>query len=89
MNGKIDRLKIIEQAEKYVRAGRLKEAIAEYERLLEDDPADVSINNLVGDLYVRLGQNDRAIKAFEKVADEYEKRSLSSQALAILKKFAA
>jgi tetratricopeptide (TPR) repeat protein len=86
MNGKIDRLKIIEQAEKYVRAGRLKEAIAEYERLLEDDPADVSINNLVGDLYVRLGQNDRAIKAFEKVADEYEKRSLSSQALAILKK---
>jgi tetratricopeptide (TPR) repeat protein len=86
MNGKIDRLKIIEQAEKYVRAGRLKEAIAEYERLLEDDPADVSLNNLVGDLYVRLGQNDKAIKAFEKVADEYEKRSLSSQALAILKK---
>ena len=86
MNGKIDRLKIIEQAEKYVRAGRLKEAIAEYEKLLEDDPSDVSINNLVGDLYVRLGQNDKAIKAFEKVADEYEKRSLSSQALAILKK---
>lgn len=86
MNGKIDRLKIIEQAEKYVRAGRLKEAIAEYERLLEDDLADVSINNLVGDLYVRLGQDDKAIKAFEKVADEYEKRSLSSQALAILKK---
>ncbi len=86
MNGKIDRLKIIEQAERYVRAGRLKEAIAEYEKLLEDDPADVSINNLVGDLYVRLGQNDKAIKAFEKVADEYEKRSLNSQALAILKK---
>nr|HUM34999.1 tetratricopeptide repeat protein [Candidatus Saccharicenans sp.] len=86
MNGKIDRLKIIEQAEKYVRAGRLKEAIAEYEKLLEDDPSDVSINNLVGDLYVRLGQNDKAIKAFEKVADEYEKRSLNSQALAILKK---
>ncbi|HNS06195.1 MAG TPA: tetratricopeptide repeat protein, partial [Candidatus Saccharicenans sp.] len=80
------RLKIIEQAEKYVRAGRLKEAIAEYEKLLEDDPSDVSINNLVGDLYVRLGQNDKAIKAFEKVADEYEKRSLSSQSLAILKK---
>ncbi|HOE13969.1 MAG TPA: tetratricopeptide repeat protein [Candidatus Saccharicenans sp.] len=86
MNGKIDRLKIIEQAEKYVRAGRLKEAIAEYEKLLEDDPSDVSINNLVGDLYVRLGQNDKAIKAFEKVATEYEKRSLNSQALAILKK---
>ncbi|MDD8021180.1 MAG: tetratricopeptide repeat protein [Acidobacteriota bacterium] len=86
MNGKIDRLKIIEQAEKYVRAGRLKEAITEYERLLEDDPSDVSINNIVGDLYVRLGQEDKAIKAFEKVAEEYERRSLNSQALAILKK---
>lgn len=86
MNGKIDRLKIIEQAEKYVRLGKLKEAIQEYEKLIEDDPSDVSINNIVGDLYVRLGQYDKAIKAFERVANEYEKKSLYSQALAILKK---
>lgn len=86
MNGKIDRLKIIEQAEKYVRLGKLKEAIQEYEKLIEDDPSDVSINNIVGDLYVRLGQYERAIKAFERVANEYEKKSLYSQALAILKK---
>lgn len=86
MNGKIDRLKIIEQAEKYVRLGKLKEAILEYEKLIEDDPSDVSINNIVGDLYVRLGQYDKAIKAFERVANEYEKKSLYSQALAILKK---
>lgn len=86
MNGKIDRLKIIEQAEKYVRLGKLKEAIQEYEKLIEDDPSDVSINNIVGDLYVRLGQYDKAIKAFERVANEYEKKSLYSQALAIIKK---
>lgn len=86
MNGRIDRLKIIDQAEKYVRAGKLKEAILEYEKLLEDDASDVGINNIVGDLYVRLGQTDRAIKSFEKVANEYEKRSQYSQALAILKK---
>jgi tetratricopeptide (TPR) repeat protein len=86
MNGKVDRLKVIEQAERYVRAGKLKEAVIEYEKLLDDDPADVSVNNIVGDLYVRLGQTDRAIKAFEKVAAEYEKKNLYSQALAILKK---
>lgn len=86
MNGKIDRLKIIEQAEKYVRLGKLKEAIQEYEKLIEDDPSDVSVNNIVGDLYVRLGQTDRAITAFERVANEYEKKSLYSQALAIIKK---
>jgi len=86
MNGKLDRVKIIEQAERYVRAGKIKEAIIEYEKLLEDDPADVSINNIVGDLYVRLGQSERAIKSFEKVASEYERKSQYSQALAILKK---
>jgi len=86
MNGKIDRLKIIEQAEKYVRLGKLKEAIQEYEKLIDDDPSDVSINNIVGDLYVRLGHNERAIKSFERVANEYEKKSLYSQALAIIKK---
>ncbi|MGB9892781.1 MAG: tetratricopeptide repeat protein [Candidatus Saccharicenans sp.] len=86
MNGKVDRLKVIEQAEKYVRAGKIREAIIEYEKLLEDDPSDVSVNNIVGDLYVRLGQIEKAIRAFEKVAAEYEKKSQYSQALAILKK---
>ncbi|HEK86557.1 MAG: tetratricopeptide repeat protein [Candidatus Saccharicenans sp.] len=86
MNGRVDRLKVIEQAERYVRAGKIREAILEYEKLLEDDPSDVGINNIVGDLYVRLGQTDRAIRSFEKVAAEYEKRSQYSQALAILKK---
>ncbi len=86
MNGKFDRIKIIEQAERLVRAGKLREAITEYEKLLDEDPADVSINNIVGDLYVRLGQTERAIKSFEKVAAEYEKKTQYSQALAILKK---
>ncbi|MGQ9801944.1 MAG: tetratricopeptide repeat protein [Candidatus Saccharicenans sp.] len=86
MNGKYDRIKIIEQAERFVRAGKIREAIIEYEKLLEEDPTDVSINNIVGDLYVRLGQTERAIRAFEKVAAEYEKKTQFSQALAILKK---
>jgi tetratricopeptide (TPR) repeat protein len=86
MNGKLDRIKIIEQAEKYVRAGKMREAIAEYEKLLDDDPSDVSVNNIVGDLYVGLGQSERAIRAFERVAAEYEKKSQYSQALAIQKK---
>lgn len=86
MNGKYNRIKIIEQADKLVRVGKLHEAINEYEKLLEEDPTDVSINNIVGDLYVRLGQTERAIRAFEKVALEYEKKTQYSQALAILKK---
>ena len=86
MSARADRVKVIEQAEKYVRGGRVREAIAEYEKLALADPQDVGTLNIIGDLYIRVGQNDRAVHFFLKVADEYERRGLYSQALAICKK---
>jgi tetratricopeptide (TPR) repeat protein len=86
MNGRIDRVRVVESAEKHVKAGKLKEAIAEYEKLLSGDPQDFAISNIIGDLYVRLGQNDKAAASFKDVAAEYEKRGLYSQALAVFKK---
>lgn len=86
MTVRTDRIRIIEQAEKFVRTGRVREAIAEYEKLALADPQDVGTLNIIGDLYIRVGQNDRAIRSFQRVAEEYERRGLFSQALAICKK---
>ncbi|MCX6572118.1 MAG: tetratricopeptide repeat protein [Candidatus Aminicenantes bacterium] len=86
MSARSDRVKIIEQAEKHVRAGRVKDAITEYEKLALTDPQDVGTLNIIGDLYIRLRHNDRAVVFFLKVAEEYERRGLFSQALAIYKK---
>jgi len=86
MSGRIDRIRTIEQAERFVKAGKIKEAIAEYERLVGTDPQDVGTLNIIGDLYMRLNMADRAVRSFLKVAEEYEKRGLFSQALAIYKK---
>ncbi|MBE3131056.1 MAG: hypothetical protein IMZ54_10130, partial [Acidobacteria bacterium] len=86
MSARSDRVKVIEQAEKHVRAGRVKDAIAEYEKLALTDPQDVGTLNIIGDLYIRLRNNDRAVGFFLKVAEEYERRGLFSQALAIYKK---
>src|SRR5512136_1963148 len=86
MSARSDRVRIVEQAEKFVRAGRIREAIAEYEKLASGDTQDVGTLNIIGDLYIRVGQNDRAIRSFQKVAEEYERRGLFSQALAICKK---
>jgi len=86
MSARSDRVKVIEQAEKYVRAGRVKDAISEYEKLALTDPQDVGTLNIIGDLYIRLHHNDRAVGFFLKVAEEYERRGLFSQALAIYKK---
>ena len=86
MNPKIDRMKVMELAEKHVRAGRLEDAIAEYRKLLEGEALDLSINNTIGDLYVQLNQPDRAVAAFKVAAGDYESRGQYSQALAIYKK---
>jgi tetratricopeptide (TPR) repeat protein len=86
MSARSDRVRVIEQAERFVRTGRIKEAIVEYEKLALGDPQDVGTVNIIGDLYIRLGQNDRAIRSFQRVAEEYERRGLFSQALAICKK---
>jgi len=86
MNEKFDKAKILELAERQVKAGRTEEAIAEYKKLLAGDSPDLSINNIIGDLYVQLGRKEEAIRSFQTVASYYESRSYFSQALAIYKK---
>jgi tetratricopeptide (TPR) repeat protein len=86
MSEKGDRIKIIEAAEKKVKAGKHQEAIAEYRKLLLGSGADVPINNIIGDLYVQLGQVDAAVKIFQSNMAYLEKKGAYSQALAICKK---
>jgi len=86
MSEKGERIRIIEAAEKKVKAGKLQEAIAEYRKLLLGSGADVPINNIIGDLYVQLGQVDAAIKIFQSNIAYLEKKGAYSQALAICKK---
>jgi tetratricopeptide (TPR) repeat protein len=86
MSEKGERIRIIEAAEKKVKSGKLQEAIAEYRKLLQGGGPDVPINNIIGDLYVQLGQIDAAIKIFQANIAYLEKKGAYSQALAICKK---
>jgi tetratricopeptide (TPR) repeat protein len=86
MNERIDKARIIDLAERQVKAGRIEEAIAEYEKLLQGDTPDVSTNNIIGDLYAQIGRTDEAIRAFQAVASHYESKGYHSQALALYKK---
>ena len=56
--------KVLAAAEKFVQQGKLQNAIAEYEKVLKADPKDLTVNNTVGDLYSRLGDNDKAVECF-------------------------
>jgi tetratricopeptide (TPR) repeat protein len=80
------RAKILEAAEDHVRSGRLKEAMAEYGRLLDGGANDVSLNSILGDLHLRLGQRDEALKLFITNMAVLDKRGAFAQALAVAKK---
>lgn len=86
MNEKIDKTKIIEQAERLVKSGRIEEAIAEYKKLLAGEASDLSINNLIGDLYIQLGHVGEAVQVFMSVGSFYETKGYNSQALAVYRK---
>jgi len=86
MYSKKDRKKILDLAEKYVKKGKLQEAIQEYIKLSTADPQDLNLRGIIGDLYTQSGQNERAIAEFKKIVPFYEKEGYLNQSLAIYKK---
>jgi tetratricopeptide (TPR) repeat protein len=81
-----NRAKILETAERFVRAGNLEAAVAEFEKLLGGGEDDISVTNLIADLHVRLGRRDQGIAVFLGNADRLEKKGAHAQALAVMKK---
>lgn len=86
MSTEKDRVKITEIAEKYTKRGKLQDAISEYQKLLTGDPHDVSVRNIISDLFLKLNEKDKAIEELHKIAGYYEERGLYSQSIAIYKK---
>ncbi len=67
----VDRDKVLRAAQKFVEGKRWDKAIAEFQRLVAEDPKDVRILLKVGDCYMRLEQYAEAIETYESVARIY------------------
>ena len=80
--------KVLSAAEKFVQQGKLQNAIAEYEKILKADAKDLTVMNTVGDLYSRLGENDKAVECFKSVGDAYASQGFTVKAIAMYKKIA-
>ena len=78
--------KVLASAEKYVQQGKLQNAISEYEKVLKNDPKDLTVTNTVGDLYSRLGETDKATDSFKIVGDAYASQGFTVKAIAMYKK---
>ncbi len=82
----INKAKVVEAAQRFVAQGRLKEAIAEYERILKEDPKDLNTLNSVGDLFVRLNKTPEALQYFTRLADIYVSDGFLVRGIAMYKK---
>jgi tetratricopeptide (TPR) repeat protein len=82
----IDREATLRNAEKFLRVGRLDAAIAEYARVVEDQPRDWTTANSLGDLYLRAGQPDKAVALYQGIVDHLLTEGFYPKAGALLKK---
>ncbi len=81
-----DREDTLKKAEKLLRQGRLDAAIAEYARVVDDQPRDWNTLNTLGDLYARAGQTDKAATMYMRIADHLFHEGFYPRAAALYKK---
>jgi tetratricopeptide (TPR) repeat protein len=82
----IDRAATLRNAEKLLRQGKLDAAIGEYLRVVEEQPRDWNTANMLGDLYVRARQVDKALMQFTRIADSLRDEGFLPKASALYKK---
>lgn len=76
---------VIEQAEKLIKAGKFDKAIKEYQKLVDEDPANMRAKLKVGDLYAKKKDIPLAIKTYREVADNYSQENFHLKAIAVYK----
>jgi tetratricopeptide (TPR) repeat protein len=81
-----DREGTLRNAEKLLRQGKLDPAIAEYRKVIEDQPSDWNTANTLGDLYFRGGQLDKAIAQYNDIAAHLANEGFFPKAVALYKK---
>ena len=81
-----DKVKAMRNAERFLSQGKIRSAISEYERVVENDSRDYSTLNTLGDLYVKNNDTDKAIGCYTKVAEHFSKQGFAQKAIAIYNK---
>lgn len=81
----VNRTKVLEAAQKFLSKGQYDKAIAEYQKLVTEDPRDVRTLLKIGDLHTRRNKPKDAIEVYQKVAELYAKQGFFLKAVAVYK----
>ncbi len=80
-----DRRKISETAQNFAARNQFEQAIAEYQKILATDPADVRTLLKIGDLQIRMNAPAQAVETYQHVGSLYEHQGLHQKAIAVYK----
>ncbi len=79
-----------EQARRHEQKEEWRKALELYQkaidRLAQEDDPDIGLHNRVGDLYIRVGEIDSAVRALEQAVELYVDAELPNNAIAVCKK---
>lgn len=85
----INRDKIRQSAQKFVQKKKYARAIAEYQKLVRDDPNDARTLLKIGDLQARMHGYEEAIATYDRVGEFYFSRGFALKAVAVYKQIRA
>ena len=81
-----DKTKAMRNAERFLSQGKIRAAISEYQRVVENNPKDYSTLNILGDLYMKNSEKREAVGCFTQVAEHYNTQGFAHKAIAIYNK---
>ena len=81
-----DRSKAMRNAERFIAQGKIRLAIDEYKEVVRNDPRDFGTLNMLGDLHVKDGNKNDAVRCYQKVAEHYGQQGFAQKAIAIYNK---
>jgi len=79
----LDRRKTEQTAQKFFGKGQYEKAIAEYQKIVRENPRDVRTWLKIGDLYTRAGQTKPAVETYTQVAEQYVEQGFLRKAVAV------
>ena len=81
-----DKTKSMRNAERYLAQGKIQSAISEYKEVVAHDPKDFGTLNMLGDLYTKTLDKQKAVNCYTPVAEHYSKQGFAQKAIAVYNK---
>ncbi|UCD84977.1 MAG: tetratricopeptide repeat protein, partial [Deltaproteobacteria bacterium] len=80
-----NKVKIKEDALKYLAGGRWDKALDAYQKLAKLEPKDLKIRQKIGDIYTKMGKKQEAIEEYKELAESYAEGGFLAKAIAVNK----